>query len=94
MEQDRAEQGILMGRHLHLRTVDTRKVPNPTVREKRCSGRCPNSVAADEAQQNRDPTASAEAKLTLRRIAESQNSYAPLKSIAISLCFVLDNCKV
>ena len=58
------------------------------------SGRHPNYVATDEAQQTRNSTASAEAKSTLRRVMESQNAYPPLKSVAKYLCFILDNSKV
>ena len=58
------------------------------------TGRCPNSAAADNTQQNREPTASAEARSTLRWVRESANAYAPLKSVANDLCFILDHCEV
>ena len=83
-----------MGHCLRQRFVDTRKVSNSMICERHWYNQRSNSVAADETQQNRNSTASAEAKSTLRRVAESPNSYPPLKSVAENLCFILDNCEV
>ena len=58
------------------------------------SGQHLYSAAADETQQNQNAIASAEAKLTLRRVKESSNTYLPLKSVAKDLYFTLDNCDV
>jgi len=51
------------------------------------------STAADEKQSNCKSSASATAEL-LRGVRDSTGAFGPLKSIARSLCFVLDNCKV
>ena len=53
-----------------------------------------DSAALDGTQQNREPTASAEAKSTLHKVKESPNAYPPLKSVARDLYFILDNCEV
>lgn len=52
------------------------------------------SGAADENKPSRKSTLSANAKSTLLRIKESSYVYPPLKSIAESLCFILDNFEV
>ena len=99
MERDQVggirDQGVL-GSENQLRQpmVSPRKVRDSTLREKHYFYRGSNSVATDETQQNRKPTASPETKLILRRVKESPNAYAPLKSVAESLCFVLDSCEV
>jgi len=67
------------------------QVRNLTLHEKRCF---PDSATADKKRQNRKPTVSAETKLILRGIKESPNAYPPLKSVAESLCLILDNCEV
>jgi len=99
MERDQVgdiqNQGILRSDdQLCQRMESPRKVRNLTLREKHYFLRRPNSVATDETQQNRKPTASPETKLILRRVKESPNAYPPLKSVAESLSFVLDNCEV
>ena len=83
-----------MGRYLRQWTMETCKVRNPTIREIFYSDWYPDSITTGEAQQNRNPAASAEAKSTLRGMIKSQNAYPPLKSIAEYLCFILDNCEV
>ena len=51
------------------------------------------SVAADEEKSSCEPTASATAGL-LRGVRDSARAFGPLKSVARSLCFVLENCEV
>jgi len=51
------------------------------------------SAAADKKKSNSKPTASATVKL-LRGVTESPSAFGPLKSVARSLCFILDNCGV
>jgi hypothetical protein len=70
------------------------KVRNFALRQKRYSTRRPNFVTADETQQDRKSTASADTKLILRGVKESQNAYPLLKSVAEGLCFILDNWEV
>ena len=53
-----------------------------------------NSATADETQQSQKSTESAEAESILRRVKGSSNAYPPLRSVADSLCLVLDNCGV
>ena len=40
------------------------------------------------------PTASSSAKLLLRGVRDSADAFAPLKSVAGGLCFILENCEV
>jgi len=51
------------------------------------------SVAVDEKKSSCKPTASATAGL-LRGVRDSAGAFGPLKSVARSLCFVLENCEV
>jgi len=51
------------------------------------------SVIVDEKKSSRKPTASATAGL-LRGVRDSAGAFGPLKSVARSLCFVLENCEV
>jgi len=51
------------------------------------------SAAADEEESNCKPTVSATAEL-LCGVRDSPGTFGPLKSIARSLCFILNNCKV
>ena len=92
---DIRDQGVLRSdNQLRQHIVSPRKVRDSTLREKHYFRRRSNSVAADETQNNRKPTASPETKLILRRVKESPSAYPPLKSVAESLGFVLDNCEV
>ena len=50
--------------------------------------------AVDEDTSNRKSAASATAMSLLHRVKESSNAYAPLKSIAEGLYFILNNCEV
>ena len=51
------------------------------------------SAAADEKKSNDKPTASATTEL-FRVVRDSASAFGPLKSLAGSLCFILDNCEV
>jgi len=51
------------------------------------------SAAADEKTSNIKPNASATAEL-LRGVRDSSGAFGPLKSVARSLCFILDNSEV
>ena len=48
------------------------------------------SAAADETKSNRKSTVSATAKLLLRGVRDSADSFVPLKSVAGGLCFILE----
>ena len=50
------------------------------------------NTAADEL--NWKSTASAVAKLLLRGVKDSADTFDPLKSVAKGLCFILENCEV
>ena len=52
------------------------------------------SATADENKSDWKSTASASAKLVLRGVRDSADAFAPLKSVAGSLCFILENCEV
>ena len=52
------------------------------------------SAAVDETKSNWKSTASATAKLLLRGVKDSADAFGPLKSVAGSLCFILENCEV
>ena len=62
--------------------------------EKYCIGWCPNHATTDDAQQNQKSAASVAAKSILYRLTESPNAYPPLKSVAVHLWYILDNCEV
>jgi len=51
------------------------------------------SAAADKKKSNYKSAASATAEL-LRGVRDSAGAFGPLKSVAGSLCFILDNCEV
>jgi len=51
------------------------------------------NIAVDERKSHRKSTASAAAEL-LRGVRDSASAFGPLKSIARSLCFILDNFEV
>ena len=51
------------------------------------------STAADEKESNSKSTASATTEL-LRGVRDSAGGFGPLKSVARSLCSILDNCEV
>ena len=53
----------------------------------------PNPVASEKEPSWKD-TALATAKLLLRGVRDSADAFAPLKSVAGGLCFILDNCEV
>ena len=50
-------------------------------------------ATVDEEESNCRSTASATAEL-LRGVRDSAGAFGPLKSVARSLCFILDNCEV
>ena len=52
------------------------------------------SAAADKTKLNWKSTASATAKLLLLGVRDSADAFAPLKSVAGGLCFILENCEV
>ena len=52
------------------------------------------SAAAKENRPGWVSTASATAKLLLRGVRDSADAFAPLKSVAGGLCFILENCEV
>jgi len=51
------------------------------------------NTAVDERKSHQKSTASATAEL-LRGVRDSASAFGPLKSIARSLCSILDNCEV
>ena len=51
------------------------------------------NIAVDERKSHQKSTASATAEL-LRGVSDSASAFGPLKSIARSLCFILDNREV
>jgi hypothetical protein len=53
-----------------------------------------SNVTPDEKKSDWKSTASATAKLLLRGVRDSSDAFGPLKSVASSLCFILENCKV
>ena len=53
-----------------------------------------SSAAAKENESDWTTTAAASAKLLLRGISSSSDAFGPLKSVAGSLCFILENCEV
>ena len=52
------------------------------------------SAAADSNRSEWKSTASASAKLLLRGVRDSADAFAPLKSVAGGLCFILESCEV
>jgi len=52
------------------------------------------SAAVDETKSNRKSTAFATAKLLLRGVRDSADTFGPLKSVAGGLCFIVENCEV
>ena len=52
------------------------------------------STAADESKSNWKLTTSATAKLLLRGVRDSVDTFGPLKSVAGALCFILENCEL
>ena len=52
------------------------------------------SAAATENRPDWKSTASSSAKLVLRAVRDSADTFGPLKSVAGGLCFVLENCEV
>jgi len=52
------------------------------------------SAAPDENKSDWKSTASASAKLLLRGVRDSADSFGPLKSVAGGLCFIPENCEV
>ena len=52
------------------------------------------SVTPDENKSDWKSTVSASAKLLLRGVRDSADTFGPLKSVAGGLCFILDNCEV
>lgn len=55
--------------------------------------RGPRAIA-DESKSDWKPTAAATAKLVLRGVKDAADVFGPLKSLAGSLCFILENCEV
>ena len=53
-----------------------------------------DSGAMDENKSNLGSLASSGARFILNGIKESADTFGPLKSVAGSLCFILDNCEV
>ena len=53
-----------------------------------------SSAAGDESESDWKTTATASAKLLLRGVSSSSDAFAPLKSVAGGLCFILENCEV
>jgi hypothetical protein len=51
-------------------------------------------AATDKKKSDWKSTASATAKLILRGVRDSSDAFAPLKSAAGGLCFILENCEV
>ena len=51
-------------------------------------------ASADESGLDWGSTVSSTAKLLLRGVRDSADAFAPLKSVAGGLCFILENCEV
>ena len=62
-------------------------VPHP-------DGSVERRAATDKNKSNRESTAVATAKLLLRGVRDSADAFGPLKAVAGSLCFILDNYEV
>ena len=73
--------------------VDSSIVPN-RVQNFRPDESVEPSVTADGVKSGWKSTASSTAKLLLRGVRDSADTFGPLKSVAGSLCFILDNCEV
>jgi len=73
--------------------IDTSTAPDHVSEGLRPDKHVTPSVTADEKKSYCKPVASATAEL-LRGMRDSANTFGPLKSIARSLCFILDNCEV
>jgi len=73
--------------------IDTSTAPDHVSEGLRPDKNIAPSVTADEKKSYRKPTASATAEL-LRGMRDSASTFGPLKPIARSLCFILDNCEV
>ena len=52
------------------------------------------SAVADQNRPDWKSMASSSAKLILRAVRDSADAFAPLKSVAGGLCFILENCEV
>ena len=52
------------------------------------------SSVADENRSDWGSTASSSAKLVLRAVRDSADTFGPFKSVAGGLCFILENCEV
>ena len=52
------------------------------------------SATQDEDKPDCGSTASASARLLLRGVRDSADTFGPLKSVAGGLCFILENCEV
>lgn len=86
---------ILKSHHrVHQPLVSPRMVRNPILCRKCYPGQCLNLATADDARQNRKSAASVSARSILRTLQGSLLTYLPLKSVAESLLYILDNCKV
>jgi len=74
-------------------TVGTSDLPDHEPEVVRLDETPEPSVAPDEKESDCKPTASATAEL-LRGVIDSPGGFGPLKSVARSLCSILDNCDV
>ena len=76
-----------------LDDVDTFIVPDHVSEGLHPDGSVQPGVAVDENKSHQKSTASATVEL-FRGVRDSASASGPLKSIARSLCFILDNCEV
>ena len=69
-------------------------VPDRVQEDPRPDGNAEPNTAANEKKSSWKSTAFATAKLLLRGVRDSADAFAPLKSVAGGLCFILENCEV
>ena len=74
--------------------VDPSAVPDHALEDVRPNESAEPSAATKEEKPDWRSTASATAKLLLRGVNESADTFGPLKSVTGGLCFILENCEV
>ena len=79
---------------IRLGNADKPAVPDRTPQDIRPDEDAEPSAAANEKKSSWKSTALATAKLLLRGVRDSADTFGPLKSVAGGLCFILENCEV
>ena len=77
-----------------LHNTDASAVPDHTQKESRFDENTESNAAANGKKSSWKSTAYATAKLLLYGVRDSADAFAPLKSVAGGLCFILENCEV